>query len=70
MYRIEITEEVESTYDMVDLLNTIATKVKEGYTSGYYPHWQLIRVESTAPSAVNHAEHHNGPQVSGDEGGE
>lgn len=45
MIGIEITEEVESVEEMVDLLNTIATKVKEGYTSGYYPHWELTGEE-------------------------
>lgn len=45
MIRIEITEEVADAMAMVDLLNHIATLVKEGYTSGYYPHWQIVKVE-------------------------
>lgn len=45
MWTIEITEEVASTYDMVDLLKHIASLVEQGYTSGYYPHWNLKKVE-------------------------
>lgn len=41
MIGIKISEEVENAEAMVDLLNEIATKVKEGYTSGYYPHWEI-----------------------------
>lgn len=41
MIKIEILEEVETKEDMVDLLNQIATMVKEGYTSGYHPGWRI-----------------------------
>lgn len=41
MIGIIIHEEVEDTEAVVDLLNHIATKVKEGYTSGYHPGWEL-----------------------------
>lgn len=34
MIKIEIYEEATDTLDMVDLLNTIATRVKEGYLTG------------------------------------
>lgn len=42
MIKLEIYEEVASVSDLVDLLNEIATKVKEGYTSGYHPGWKLV----------------------------
>ena len=40
--RIEIDEVVDSGLDMVDLLNYIATKIKDGYTSGHHPSWTLF----------------------------
>lgn len=45
MIRIEISEEAADTADMVDLLNRIATLVKDGYTSGYGPRWEIIEVD-------------------------
>lgn len=45
MLRITIEEEVKTPEDLVDLLNFIATKVKDGYTSGHYPHWYVTEVE-------------------------
>jgi len=44
--RIEIDEEVNSASDMVDLLNDIATKVKEGHTIGHKPSWALFGASS------------------------
>lgn len=51
--RIEIDEVVDSGTDMVDLLNHIATKIKEGFTSGYHPGWTLFDAvkNPTAPGA-------------------
>lgn len=44
MIKIEILEEVADSMAMVDLLNHIATMVKQGYTSGFYPHWAIVEV--------------------------
>jgi hypothetical protein len=43
--KINITEEVTTISEMVQLLNHIATKVDEGYTTGYYPHWSVELTE-------------------------
>lgn len=45
MMTIEIQEVVEDTSAMVDVLNTIATMVKEGYTSGVDPYWKINEEE-------------------------
>lgn len=45
MIKIEIHDEVEDEMAMVDLLNHIATLVKEGYTSGINPNWDIRNVE-------------------------
>lgn len=45
MFKLTIHEEVENPEEMIDLLNEIATKIQEGYTSGYHPGWSLDRVE-------------------------
>jgi hypothetical protein len=63
MAYIEIYEVVESSMDMVDLLGHIATKIKEGYTSGVKPTWTLfgatgssigedLQAKNGAPGAV------------------
>lgn len=41
MISIEITEETDDVSGMVDALNTIATMVQKGYTSGHNPNWSL-----------------------------
>lgn len=45
MIKLEIYEEVATSSDMVDVLNEIATKVKEGYVEGYNPNWRIVGVE-------------------------
>lgn len=39
--RIVIHESVESNEDLADLLRRLADMVEEGYTSGYYPAWEI-----------------------------
>jgi hypothetical protein len=46
MITIEISEKVENTNDMVDLLRSIANLVEEGYTSGFSPDWNLSGEDS------------------------
>ena len=42
MISIQITEEVEDRFAMVDLLRYIADMIeKDGTTTGYYPHWRI-----------------------------
>lgn len=45
MKKIVITEEVKTTTEMVILLEHISKLIDEGYTNGYYPHWQLETIE-------------------------
>jgi hypothetical protein len=45
MKKIIITEEVETTTEMVRLLEYISNLVNEGYTHGYYPHWHLETIK-------------------------
>ena len=42
-YTIKITsqEEVRDEYQLAILLREIAKQVENGYTRGYYPHWQV-----------------------------
>jgi len=48
MITIEITEEVNTHTDMVDLLREIARQIEDnGNTSGFYPHWSLQGKEET-----------------------
>lgn len=42
MFTIHIEEEMADATEVVDVLNGIATLVKEGYTSGISPTWDLI----------------------------
>lgn len=53
MIKIEIHEEVSNAEEMVDLLNEIATKVKEGYTSGYHPGWTISGEEEKLSKCCN-----------------
>lgn len=46
MLKIDIHEEVDDAGELVDLLNHIATLVKEGYTSGHYPRWSITGEET------------------------
>jgi len=41
MRQIKITEEVETAEQMIDLLDNIAEKIANGYTSGHNPSWVL-----------------------------
>jgi hypothetical protein len=41
MKKIVINEQVETTTDLVLLLNHISTLIEEGYTNGYYPNWHI-----------------------------
>lgn len=41
MITIEITEKVHTHHDVVLLLEEIQRLINEGFTSGYYPHWEL-----------------------------
>jgi len=54
--RINITEEVSSTTDLINLLKHIAKLIDEGYTSGYYPHWSIEKTEdeSERQSKIEH----------------
>jgi hypothetical protein len=45
MKKIVITEEVETTTEIVRLLEHISKLVDEGYTQGYYPHWKIVETE-------------------------
>ena len=38
---IHIKEEVQTLTEMENLLLYIRERISEGYTKGYYPHWQL-----------------------------
>lgn len=38
---ITITEEQETTADVVDMLQHIAGLIDQGFTSGYYPTWSM-----------------------------
>jgi GH18 family chitinase len=49
MIKIEITEETNDAQGMADLLREIAGMVEKGFTSGYYPHWQLSGEEEQEP---------------------
>ena len=42
MIKIEIHSEVEDYEEAIDLLNFIATKIKEGKVYGSNPDWELI----------------------------
>lgn len=48
MVKIVIDEETGSTDDMADLLEQIATSLREGNTSGFYPHWHIVGEEKQA----------------------
>ena len=43
--KINITEEVYSTTELVTLLEHITKQIDEGYTNGYYPHWNIEKTE-------------------------
>jgi len=45
MLKIEISEEVKTSEDMITVLERIAELVKQGYTSGYDPDWKLTGEE-------------------------
>lgn len=45
-YRINIREEAEHAEAMSDVLEHIAGQLREGYTSGYYPTWDLIDTDA------------------------
>lgn len=42
MRQIHIGEDTKDAYEMASLLREIASKLEDGYTSGYYPHWTLV----------------------------
>ncbi len=41
MIKINITEEKNTPEEMAETLRFIANQIEEGYTSGYYPTWEL-----------------------------
>ena len=41
MISINITEEKNTPEEMVETLRHIANQIEQGYTSGYYPTWEL-----------------------------
>lgn len=40
-FSVVVVEETETATDMAGVLRTIAGLIEQGYTSGYYPTWQL-----------------------------
>lgn len=40
-YGVTITEQAETPEDLADVLRSIADLLETGFTSGYYPSWQL-----------------------------
>lgn len=44
---IKITEEVATIEEMADLLENIAGQIRDGMTSGFYPHWALGESDGT-----------------------
>lgn len=40
-YSINVKESAESVSALADLLRHIASQLDEGYTSGYYPTWEM-----------------------------
>jgi len=44
-YIIGINWQTETSEEMADLLRHIAGMIEGGYTSGYYPHWELEEQE-------------------------
>ena len=46
-FTLVVVEETETTADMADVLRTIAALIEQGYTSGYYPTWQLEQGAAT-----------------------
>ena len=44
-YIIGINWVTKTPDEMADLLRKIAGMIEEGYTSGYYPHWELEEQE-------------------------
>jgi hypothetical protein len=39
--KITSQEEVRDEFQLALLLREIANKIEKGYTTGYYPHWQV-----------------------------
>jgi len=39
--KITSQEEIRDEYQLAILLREIAKQIENGYTRGYYPHWQL-----------------------------
>lgn len=46
--RIQINESVHDKAAMSDLLHHICCQLENGYSCGYYPHWELIPEEDDA----------------------
>jgi hypothetical protein len=44
MVSIKINEEVKSVLEVPELLRKIAGDIEDGFTSGHYPHWELVNV--------------------------
>lgn len=44
-YTLSIEETADSTEELADTLREIASKIDEGYTSGYYPTFDITREE-------------------------
>lgn len=42
MIKINISEEVGSVSDLVELLKNITKQIEEGFTSGANPYWNII----------------------------
>ena len=57
--KLVISEEVQTTTEMVRLLEHISKLVDEGYTNGYYPHWQLETIEEEQDGYWRIVEHTN-----------
>lgn len=38
---MQITIELDDSYDVPAVLRDVATQVEDGFTSGYYPTWSL-----------------------------
>ena len=53
MKKIKIWEEFANTDEMANTLEIIANLIKEGYTSGYYPAWEVVE------QPVNHTTDEN-----------
>lgn len=45
-FAIAIEDRADDAEGMADLLENIADQIRDGMTSGYYPHWSLVEVEA------------------------